>query len=747
MGVQGTLPGRMLAALGLFVLVEVVGLLAAPLAALVLGRLPGAGLGFAKVLGLLLVTWFVWIAGSLGIAAYGTPLIAGVLVLLAICGVLVALRLRALGARLEAAGSRRRVARLARLALPADDPVRRRLFWGAEGVFAVTFAAGVLLASLAPDVWNTEKPMDMAFMTALNASDSFPPHDPWMSGETLNYYYLGHLVFAWPMQLLGLRPDTGYLLSWGLLIALTATTVFTFAGTLWAAGREALAERAPRGGPVAAGLVAAALVVVLGNLAGVRTWIRAADPPGDYAWFDPSRVIPDTINEFPSFSFLLGDLHAHVLALPFTVLALAFAMQVALHGPRGDLLWRSVAEAFAAALAVGALWAINSWSYPVAAGLLVAAVVVYLRGGGAVGYPLVWLGLVLIGGLVLMLPFVLDFDPEARGVGIVRTRREFPEWLGDMALIYGILIWPLIPAFFSRWMGSPNRWIWLGMGGVACLVVGVMLEAGGELAGTMVVALATAVGIAAALSPALSAAERFLWVLIAGGAVLLVIPELVYLRDAFDGGELFRMNTVFKAGFQAFLLLGLAAACALPWSAVWLSRRAWTGWAAVAAVLLLLGLVYPYAGSYARTGGFANTPSLNGLKWLESRSPGDPGAIEWLRENAAGDAVVLEAFGDDYSAFGHARISTFSGRPTVMGWEGHEVQWQHEPGARKTDIQTLYTTTNAATARELIDRYGIRYVVAGPIEQTTYGDAGLAKWDTLGERVYDEGGTAIWRLD
>ncbi len=732
------------AVLGLFLLIEVVGLLAAPLAALVLGRLPGAGLGFAKVLGLLLVTWLVWIAGALGIAPYGRPLVIGVLVLVGIAGVLVALRLRAVGERLDAGGSKRRIARLRRLALP-KDPVRRRLFWGAEAVFAVTFALGVLLASFAADVWNTEKPMDMAFITALNASEQFPPHDPWMSGETLNYYYLGHLAMAWPIQLLGLRPDTGYLLAWGLLLALTATAVYTFSGTLWAAARETF-ERPPRGGPVFAGLVAAALVTVLGTLAGVRTWLRANDPPGDYAWFEPSRVIPDTINEFPSFSFLLGDLHAHVLALPFTVLALAFAMQVALAGPRGDLLWRAVAEAFAAALAVGTLYAINSWSYPVAAGVLAAAVVVWLRNGGPRGYPLVWLGLVLVASFVLILPFVLDFDPEARGIGVVETRRPFGKWLGDMALIYGILIWPLVAAFVDRVRRSPNRWRWLGWGLTAAVVGGSLLAAS-DLTGAMVVAIATAMGISAALTPALSAPARFLWVLIAGGMALLLIPELFFLRDAFENSALERMNTVFKAGLQAFLLLGLAAGVALPWATSWLPRRAvWSVWAAVAAVLLLLGLVYPYAGSYARTDGFSNGPTLNGLRWLESRAPGDPAAIAWLRDNTAGDAVVLEAFGPDYSAFGHGRVSTFSGRPTVMGWAGHEVQWQHDPGSRGTDIETLYTTTDLEQARMLIGRYGISYVVAGPIEQTTYGDAGLAKWDQLGEQVFSRDGTTIWEL-
>ena len=192
----------MLAALGLFVLIEVVGLLAAPLTALVLGRLPGAGLGFAKVFGLLLVTWLVWMAASLHIVAYGVPLIVGVLVLLALTSLLVTLRLRSLGVRAEDEKASRR---LLRRALPLDDPVRRRLFWGAEAVFAVCYALGALLASFAPDVWNTEKPMDMAFITAINASSHFPPHDPWMSGESLNYYYLGHMVLAWPIELLGLR--------------------------------------------------------------------------------------------------------------------------------------------------------------------------------------------------------------------------------------------------------------------------------------------------------------------------------------------------------------------------------------------------------------------------------------------------------------------------------------------------------------------------------------------------------------
>jgi uncharacterized membrane protein len=107
---------------------------------------------------------------------------------------------------------------------------------------------------------------------------------------------------------------------------------------------------------------------------------------------------------------------------------------------------------------------------------------------------------------------------------------------------------------------------------------------------------------------------------------------------------------------------------------------------------------------------------------------------------------VLEGFGPDYSAFGHGRISTFTGRATVLGWAGHELQWSHDPGSREADVKTLYTTTDDATARRLIARYGIGYVVAGPIERTDYGPHGLAKWDQLGRRVLDTRGTTVWAL-
>ena len=738
----------MLEALGFFVVVELIGLAAAPLAALAFGRLPGAGLGFAKPLGLLLVTWAVWMAASVTPLPYSVGTVVGAVVVMAVAGVLAAARQRALATRLaDARGgwwARRRAEWVAARALPGDDPTRRRLWLGSEVVFAVSFAAMALLVAYSSDVWGTEKPMDMAFVNAANASSSFPPHDPWMSGEDLNYYYLGHLAMGLVIKVVGVRPDEGYNLALALIAGLSASAVFTFAGTLWAAARTRLP--AVRGGPVFVGVAAVVICIVLGNLAGVREWLDAADPPAGYAWFEPSRVIPGTINEFPWFSFLLGDLHAHVLAIPFTLTALAFALQVTLAGPRGDAVWRGVAEALAAGLAIGALYAINSWSYPLVVGLLAVALAIWTlsaAGAGRRAYAVTWLALVLVASVVLMLPFWLAFDPAARGVGWVEERRPFGRFLGDLALLYGIFAWLLTAAFLSRALGARRPVRTMVWGGVAAIFAGSLL-ATVDLAGVAALVVLAAVAAGATMSG--GPPQRFLWLLIAGGLVCLIVPELVYVRDAFDGSDLYRMNTVFKLGYQAWLLLAVAAACALPWASAHLPRRAWPVWAAGAAVMLLLGAVYPYAGTYARKGGFTQSPTLDGLGWLRVTSPGDPGAIDWLREHSDGHAVVLEAVGEDYSAFGHARISTFTGRATVLGWGGHEVQWDHDPGSREDDVRRLYDTIDLVEARELIARYGVDYVVYGPIERTTYGDAGLDKWDDLGERVFDREGTTVWRI-
>ena len=251
---------------------------------------------------------------------------------------------------------------------------------------------------------------------------------------------------------------------------------------------------------------------------------------------------------------------------------------------------------------------------------------------------------------------------------------------------------------------SRHPWRTAGWALAASLFVGSLLAAK-DLTGVAALAALVWVAAHAAFLSDAPATERYGWVLLGGGLLCLAIPELVYVRDSFDGGELYRMNTVFKLGYQAWLLLAIVGAGVLVWSGAWLSRRVRLVWAAPLLALLVLAGIYPVAGTYARKGGFSDAPHLDGLRWLERSAPGDPPAIDWLNDHAPHGSVVLEAVGDDYSAFGHARISTFTGLPTVMGWAGHELQWgarpRPPPRGRRDDLRGHDRRGRPAAARAL----------------------------------------------
>lgn len=698
-------------ALRFLLLMELLGVAALPLAAFALGRLPGGGLAFAKPLGLLAAAYPVWLLAAAGVVPYGLgSAIAGV-VALALAGAWL----------------------WRRHGNPVAGPSgARRVVVAAEVVFAVAFTGGALLAAFSPDVRGTEKPMDMAILAAVDASAGMPPHDPWMAGEELNYYYFGHYLMAFVVRLTGVGPSEGYNLALALTFALSAVAAFGLGAALTAAvgGRRR----------VLAGVTAAFLVCGAGTLDSALQLFREGGALRDYDWFGASRLIADAITEFPAFSFLLGDLHAHLLAVPFTLLALAFGLQAARAGLRRR-------DVLPAGVAVGALYAINSWSYPVVAGIVAVSPLLWLRGrprGASWRAAGGWSVGVLWVSVLAFLPFWVSFDAATGGVGLVGDRRSDARFVGGQLLFLGVFAWALGAAFAQRLLATrrPLRTLaWLAVAGI---VAGSLLAPAG-LVGPVAVAALIAVALRAAwVRPA--PAERWGWLVIAAGLACVLAPELFYVRDEFDGSPLFRMNTVFKLGFQAWILLALMAACVLPWGRRWLPPTAWRVWAPVAALLLALAAVYPVAGTYARKGAFADGPRLSGLAWLARDAPGDVAAIAWLRERAAPEAVVLEAVGDDYSEFGHARISTFSGRATVLGWPGHELQWGHDPGTRRADVERIYRDPDPAAVRPLLDRYGVDYVVAGPLERTDYGQDGLAKFDRLGRRVLDRDGTTVWRL-
>jgi YYY domain-containing protein len=708
-------------ALLFWLLLEAIALIGLPFAAALFARLPGGGLAFSRPLGLLLIAYPLWLAVSLHALRYTRAVAVVALAAAAVCS-----------------------APLARRAIDVlrANSTAARLWVATELLFTTCFALWVLVRSFAPEIVQTEKPMDMAIVNAVNGSDSFPPHDPWFAGSHLNYYYFGHYVVALLIRIGGVDPAVGYNLALALFFALTTTAVFAVASALYLALQRNGA--APARSPLLAGLVAAGLAAT-GNLAAAFQYLHHPTRIADYDWFAPSRVIPHTANEFPFFSFLLGDLHAHVLAVPFALTALAFTMQVCLSGPRlagaGLGSWLAAAGELAlGALLLGVLYAVNSLDYPTAIALAVLALLLWvLERPQAWSTTLGWGGAWLVGSFLLFLPYWREFSPTTHGIALVRERTNFSTFLRDEFLIYGLLLW-VIATILLQWRVALRYVVW---GGIAA-ATGLVLLSPSRTANVAVALSAAAFALYVALSGRRPQSARLLWLVIAVALALVGIGEFAYIRDAFDGTPSFRFNTVFKAGYQAWFLLSVAAGCIACSNRAWLGVKARRLWIGGFACLAVLSLAYPIVGTYSRSRGFADSPTLNGMAWLEQVAPGDAAAIRWLRRQEAG--TVVEAVGPDYDPNGSARVSTFTGLPAVLGWAGHEIQWGHDPGRRATDVEQLYRTRALPLARRLLARYDARYVVVGSLETRDYPAAGLRKFGRLGEAVFRQRGTTIYRV-
>nr|MBC7244913.1 hypothetical protein [Chloroflexota bacterium] len=332
----------MLAVLSWWLIMEVIGLLALPITLRLFRHLPERGYAFARPLGLLLTGYLLWIGCSFGFLHNTRTAILFTLLLVGLASFLILRR------------DRQDMAKFLRQ--------NWRLFLATELVFAVAFFGWVLVRAYNPEIAATEKPMEIAFLNAILRSERFPPHDPWLSGFAISYYYFGYLLMALLTKLSGVAASIAFNLAIALLFALTATGSFSLVYNLVATDKGQRAKESISS--LLWALLGPLFMVVIGNLEGIFEVLhtRGLGSPSFWKWLDvnglmeapinnrwiptdmwwwwrASRVVNDrdlygnhmeVIDEFPQFSFLLGDMHPHVLALPFVLLAMALALNLLL---------------------------------------------------------------------------------------------------------------------------------------------------------------------------------------------------------------------------------------------------------------------------------------------------------------------------------------------------------------------------------------------------------------------------------
>ena len=803
-----------------WVVLQAVGVLALPLTLRLMRFLPDRGLGFARHVGLLVGGYLFWMLVSLGILQN------------TVAGALVALALLA-GLSLAAWRREGRV-------LWAFLQRQRRLILTTEALFLVAFVAMSLLRAYNPEIAATEKPMEFGFINGILGSRTFPPRDPWLSGYAISYYHFGYVIVAMLTRLSGLASDVTFNLTVAMLFALAANAAFSLTYDMVAAyrarhgsleGALGTPSEAALGTRAAArtGILAALLVVAVGNLEGVFELIRArgwgsealwrwldvrnleATPPSPtwyptdgWWWWRASRVIHDrlpdggyneVISEFPFFSYLLGDVHPHVLALPFVMLVLALALNVLLsvgHATApaggetdalsGDLaswlgrlrrgaraLWPGGAGDLALwGLLLGALGFLNTWDMPIYVGLVLVAYAVRRQFDRPA--PRSWLAdTVLLGAVLsalcigLYLPFYLGFRSQAGGIGWVGEIKTRPH---QYLLMFGGLLVPV-----TGWLGvQVARYLRLSRGErrlplaaeVAVALCGGLMLASivrGWWTAALTLAIAT---VAAALGlwgarpdgedagrTRLDGGSVLALLLVAVGALLTTFTEFAFLRDTFGT----RMNTVFKFYYQAWVLLAIGAAFGVhavvaTWrGATPAGRYARIAWAAASVLVVAAGFSYTLAASASKTNGFSGRPTLDGTRYVAEGQPDVYGAIRWLRQNARPGAVMLEATGGSYSEYNW--VSAHSGVPTLLGWGGHELQWRgnyDEPGRREPDIAAIYQSSDLSRRAALLDVYGVDYVYVGPLERATYrlSEGQVNAFDRLMTRVYESGDVILF---
>lgn len=810
-----------------YLALSILGLACYPLLRLAFPGLADNAYPLARTAGLLVLSYLVWLAGSFRIPFTRQTITMVFIALLIVGGVLAFRQRKAIAAELRQNG---------------------RYFLLVEGLTLAFFLAFLLVRLGNPDLWHPwkggEKPMDFSYFNAVLKSSSFPPYDPWYAGGYLNYYYYGFVLAGVLTKWLGIVPAFAYNLILPTLFSLIGMGAFSIVWNLvsYKARQPGVFESEPdtpemsrlSSGKVIPAIAASFGMAVLGNLGTVRmifqgfqkiaapegnlaganlfqqwAWalqgfiktLQGAHLPygiGDWYW-NPSRIIPapgeiEPITEFPYFTVLYGDPHAHLFALPVALFGLAGITGIVLGGGKTRSWLGGCLALLLTALAVGALKPTNTWDfYPyLVLGMLGVGMAAWqgskTPGQWARAIPVLdalppsvlrasWtvINVLFFAGLCFLL-----FQPYEQWYALGYSEVEI--WKGTHTPLSAYLThWGLFLFLILTWMVQESL-DWMASTPASALrkllpYRSLVLVAMVVLAVLVVILTWQGVGIAwltlplmawaglLLLRPGMPINKQIVLFLTGTGLALTLTVELIVLR-----GDIGRMNTVFKFYLQVWTLFSISAAASFGWLAAsmpaW-SLRSRSAWQLVAVMLLAGSALYPLTATLAkiRDRMTAQAPhTLNGMEymkystyteeWGEMDLSQDYEAIRWMQENISGSPVIVEANLRDLYRWG-SRYTIYTGLPGVVGWEWHQQQQRAViPGdwiSRRIDeIADFYQTSDWEAARKFLEKYNVQYIVVGQQERGKYPGAGLDKFaeaeGNLWREVFRSAETVIYQV-
>ncbi len=761
-----------------WVVIFFIGAAAFPLARLFFSSWWDEGYSLSKVIGIAGTMLISWYLGSFKILPFTQITIIGSVILLLIIGVFLHQGgIRGFHLWRQSQSDNKKQSRIRNIHL--------NRFMLLEIFFFCCLFFWSFIKAHEPDIRSLEKFMDYGFAQSILNAPYFPPPDMWYAGGTINYYYFGHAVMVMLSKLSGINLAYGYNLMLATLFALCFTMSFSISVQLTVLGYQ-LSQRKPRRlFLILAGLLGAFLVSLSGNMQTIYAFTKGyhhedTPPPfwtilhspselfaklpesmNSYWYANATRFIPFTIHEFPSYSFVVSDNHGHVLGIPFALLAIASILTMFVMKDKTLL----VAFVLYGGL-VGVLFMTNALDGPIYLGIMGILILVY-RWSAREPWSWEWIQdigskilSVAFGFIAISLPFLLNFKSFATGLAVNCPPKVFEN----------TKIGPLLFETVEQCQRSPLWMIWLLWGffffcGIALIIktIRISREKG-------------------QIHLHVDSVNRLLIVLFLYSVGLIFFAEFFYFKDIYPAD--FRSNTMFKLGYQAFIICSLLSAYIIV-QMLERSKQQKTSmlrlWGKRTFFILLmpqlfLVSIYPFFSVRSYFGGLQVYRGLDGLQWFARDYPDDYAAMRWLRGQMSGVGyrtsdtflrglakqdvhvrdtfftrhlnsipVIVEADGESYTDYN--TMSAFAGAPTIIGWAVHEWLWRgsYDVVAPRRDEVRLVYEGDAYQRRRILQKYAVRYIVIGTLERQKFQN--LREDDIMSEsrEVFRSGNTVIYQ--
>ncbi|MBR5713069.1 MAG: hypothetical protein IKX54_05690 [Lachnospiraceae bacterium] len=739
-----------------WLVILVIGLAALPFSVVLFNRFNDGGWMFSKTIGIAVGGWLLWYLSSIKLLKFTQT--NAILMVVLLCALSIVFYYYA----------KQRKDRKSRF---TDFFTMDRMcaIVAVEVIFFAFFIFWCYLKGISPDANGTERFMDYGFMNSIGKSDYMPAADIWYSGEGINYYYIGQVLAAFLMQISGVPVTHAYNIAMMMLAAFGFSLAYSIGSNMmhlliedrakrnWSPSELAelqsigcitREEGKPFFRPAVAGTLSGLAVAICGNMH--YPYYKYIYPKlqqlhGEEAtykyWFpDATRYIgympdvPDkTIHEFPVYSYVIGDLHAHVINMIFVITVLALLLSyLAERRERMEIVRRYdvqlkmqsiVKEVFnpiivLCAFFVGLFHMTNYWDFPIyfvicGAIILFSNLVIYRFRLQALILTAYQAAMFIVVGALVALPFTLTFDTISTSIGICGSGHHTSQF--QLLILWGLpnfCLWSFVIFRIVEFVKGRNKRVVEPLPRQYANQVETEEDAEGK----------QPLGAVASFITSLEITDLFVITIGLCAFGLVLLPEIIYARDIYTGAYI-RANTMFKLTYQAFILFGLSMGYIIVKFISMPRNRLMRALGTVALILLLWTAGYfneAYAGWYH---GFYE--GLDATTFIrDDISSAEADIIDHINETFTEQHNVLEMCGASYTYFN--RVSAFTAMPTVLGWEVHNWLWRcsgdiskypQSVRDRHADVITLYTSRDQVEVSKLIEKYDIDYIFVGICER------------------------------